>query len=75
MFQTVVDKYEVFDGFNCQDDMAFYAVDSCVFSYKVKQSNIQDINTEPFYYLKKIRHHPCSCQIHGRLIFLLYVRN
>ena len=53
MFQTVVDKYEVFDGFNCQDNMAFYSVDSCVFSYKVKQSNIQDINTEPFYYLKK----------------------
>ncbi len=53
MFQTVVDEYEVFDGFSCQDNMAFYAVDSCVFSYKVKQSNKQDINTEPFYYFKK----------------------
>ena len=53
MFQTVVDEYEVFAGFNSQENTAFYSVGSCMFPYSVSDNNCEDICTEPSFYLKK----------------------
>lgn len=53
MFQTVIDEYEVFGGAMPYDNTAYYAIDSCVFSYSINaDANHTELSTEPGSYLR-----------------------
>ncbi len=54
MFQTIADELEVFANAQLYDDNAYYAIDGCVFSYKVNTENVRSaLSTNPASYLYK----------------------